>query len=79
LQGSSGFRNALVTDTGAIGGKLLAVVTPKGVQPAQGTPAAELSNIYSAFESSATGSTVLQMVQSITLHKQENKPGRDVR
>ena len=78
LQSSSGFRNACVTETGTIGGRLLAVVTPKGVHPTQGTPSADLNNIYSAIENDATTSVVVQLVQSMKLQKTE-KPERDER
>ncbi len=51
LQGSSGFRNACVTDSGAVGGKLLAIATPMGLHLVEGQSASDLSNLTSAYQS----------------------------
>lgn len=52
MQGSSGFQNACVTDTGAIGGKLMAVVTPKGLYFAQGySSSSALGSLCTAYQS----------------------------
>ena len=50
LQASSGFRNACVTDTGKIGGKLLAIVTPKGLHLAETPSASDLSYLREAYQ-----------------------------
>lgn len=51
LQGSSGFRNACVTDTGAMGGKLLAIATPQGLHVVEGQSSADLGNLTAAYQS----------------------------
>lgn len=51
LQGSSGFRNACVTDSGAVGGKLLAIATPKGLHLVEGQSASDLGNVTTAYQS----------------------------
>ncbi|DBA92305.1 TPA: hypothetical protein ACH3X2_003728 [Trebouxia sp. C0005] len=51
IQGSSGFRNACVTDSGAVGGKLLAVATPKGLHLVEGQSASDLGNVTAAYQS----------------------------
>jgi len=51
LQGSSGFRNACVTDSGAVGGKLLAIATPKGLHRVEGQSASDLGNVITAYQS----------------------------
>ena len=50
LQGSSGFRNACVTDSGAVGGKLLAIATPKGLHLVEGQSASDLGNVTTAYQ-----------------------------
>lgn len=51
LQGSSGFRNACVTDSGAVGGKLLAIATPKGLHLVEGQSTSDLGNVTTAYQS----------------------------
>ena len=51
LQGSSGFRNACVTDSGAVGGKLLAVATPMGLHLVEGQSSSDLGNVTTAYQS----------------------------
>jgi len=51
LQGSSGFRNACVTDSGAVGGKLLAIATPTGLHLVEGQSASDLGNLTTAYQS----------------------------
>ncbi len=51
LQGSSGFRNACVTDSGAVGGKLLAIATPKGLYLVEGQSASDLGNVTTPYHS----------------------------
>ncbi|KAA6417380.1 MAG: inosine 5 -phosphate dehydrogenase [Trebouxia sp. A1-2] len=46
-----GFRNACVTDSGAVGGKLLAVATPKGLHLVEGQSASDLGNVTAAYQS----------------------------
>lgn len=51
VQGSSGFRNACITDSGALGGELIGLVTPRGVQLAgkQGQNSSQLQTLSEVF------------------------------
>lgn len=74
LQGSSGFRNACVTDTGAIGGKLLAIATPQGLHVVEGQSSADLGNLTAAYQSNIADrcpSTVNAALLKFVQHKLE--------
>ena len=69
-QGSSGFRNACVTDTGAIGGKLLAVVTPKGLYFAHGqSSSSALGSLCTAYHSHINDRSAIKIISPCDLQQ----------